>query len=71
MIKGDSLDGIDDGLFDKNLVAGDNWGYIPLNEPMINPAAESIILNLLQVKEKDLRKVLAGEMTLEEAQAAK
>lgn len=71
MIKGDSLDGIDDGLFDKNLVAQNGWGYIPLKEPMINPAAESIILNLLQIKEKDLRRVLAGEITLEEARQAK
>lgn len=67
MIKPDSLEGVDDGLFDKNLVAHNSWGFIPLSEPMVNPAAEGIVLNLLGMKQKDFRKVLAGEMPISEA----
>lgn len=69
MIKPDSLEGIADGLFDEHLVANNGWGYIKLDEPMVNPAAESHILQLLGIKEKDLRAVIAGTMTLEEAKA--
>lgn len=67
MIKPDSLEGVNDGLFDKNLVASNSWGFIPLSEPMVNPAAEGIVLNLLGMKQKDFRKVLAGEMNISEA----
>lgn len=67
MIKPDSLEGDDGGLFDKNLVAHNSWGFIPLSEPMVNPAAEPIVLQLLGLKEKDFRKVLAGEMDIDEA----
>lgn len=69
MVDGDSLEGVDGGLFDKNLVAGNSWGSIPLAEPMLNPAAEQIALHLLGMKEKDFRKVLAGEMDIDEARS--
>lgn len=71
MIKPDSLEGDDGGLFDKNLVAHNSWGFIPLSEPMVNPAAEPIVLQLLGLKEKDFRKVLAGEMDIDEARGSK
>lgn len=71
MIKPDSLEGDDGGLFDKNLVAHNSWGFIPLSEPMVNPAAEPIVLQLLGLKEKDFRKVLAGEMDIDEARGIK
>lgn len=67
MIKPDSLEGIADGLFDEHMVANNGWGYIKLDEPMLNPAAEPHVLQLLGIKEKDLRAVIAGKMTLEEA----
>lgn len=68
MIKTDTLEGIADGLFDEHLVANNGWGYIKLDEPTVNPAAESQVMQLLGIKQKDLRSVLAGHMTLKEAQ---
>lgn len=68
MIKGDSLEGIADGLFDPRLVALNGWGVIPLPNHFPNPAFENQIAQILGIKVKDMRNVIAGKMTLDEAQ---
>lgn len=67
-VKSDTLDPEDGGLFDPTLVALDKWGKITLPTHLPNPAMEGSICTVLGIKEKDLRKVLAGKMTLREAQ---
>lgn len=68
MMEGDSLEGIADGLFDPRMVALNKWGKITLPNKLPNPAFEGQIAQMLGIKEKDLRSVIAGEMTLKEAQ---
>ena len=67
MMNNDSLEGIADGLFDPRLVAMNKWGKIPLSTKLPNPAFEDQIAQMLGIKTKDMRKVIAGEMTLDEA----
>lgn len=59
------------GLFDSSIVAGNRWGRITLPTVMPNPAFEKQIQQLLGITNADMRKVIAGEMTLKEAQANK
>ena len=67
MMDGDSLEGIAEGLFDPRMVALNKWGYIPLRSKLPNPAFEPQIAQMLGIKEKDMRAVIAGEMTMAEA----
>lgn len=69
-VKSDTLDPEVGGLFDPTMVALDRWGKITLPTPLPNPAMEGSICTVLGIKEKDLRQVLAGKMTLREAQEA-
>lgn len=71
MMDGDSLEGVKDGLFDPRMVALNKWGKISLPTKLPNPAFEAQIAQMLGIKVKDMRKVIAGEMTLEEAQQDK
>lgn len=59
------------GLFDSSIVAGNKWGKITLPTVMPNPAFEKQIQQLLGITNADMRKVIAGEMTLKEAQSKK
>ena len=59
------------GLFDSSIVAGNRWGKITLPTIMPNPAFEKQIQQLLGITNADMRKVIAGEMTLKEAQSKK
>lgn len=59
------------GLFDSSIVAGNKWGKITLPSTMPNPAFEKQIQQLLGITNADMRKVIAGEMTLKEAQSKK
>ena len=63
-----TLEGLANGLFDEKLVALNKWGKINIPHPMPNPAFEKQICQLLGIKMADMRKVIVGEMTLEEAQ---
>jgi len=64
----DTLEPVAGGLFDPVLVGGGRWGAIDLDTPVPNPAFEKQIAQLLGVREKDVRRVVAGELDLEEAQ---
>lgn len=68
MVNTATLDSIEDGLFDQRLVAGNRWGKVTLDTPMPNPAFEKQICQMLGIKQADMRKIIAGEMTIEEAQ---
>lgn len=59
------LEPIPHGLFDPAITGGNKFGYIALPSRLPNPAAESVIMKLLGLTEKDLRSVLAGEKELE------
>ena len=59
------------GLFSPQLVAGDRWGKITLPTVLPNPAFEKQIMQILNITAADMRKVIAGEMTLKEAKANK
>jgi DNA-directed RNA polymerase subunit beta len=52
------------GLFDSTLTTGNRWGYIPLPEPMPNPAGVEALRTLMGWTHKDLHAVLAGEKDL-------
>ena len=54
------------GLFDPVLVGGARWGKIPLPEPVPNPAFEKQIAQLLGIRQKDVRRIVAGEVNLED-----
>lgn len=69
-VKSDTLEPEEGGLFDPTMVALDRWGKITLPSKMPNPAMEGSICTVLGIREKDLRRVLAGDMTLKEAQEA-
>lgn len=56
------------GLFDPEVVAGRKWGKITLPVPVPNPAFEKTIQQLLGITGQQLRDVLAGKLTLEDAQ---
>lgn len=66
-VKSDTLDPEEGGLFDPTMVALGKWGKIPLSTHLPNPAMEGSICTVLGIKEKDMRAVLAGKMTLKEA----
>ncbi len=53
-----------DGLFSPPITGGQSWGYIKLPHPVPNPAAETMILKLLGLTEKQFRSILAGEAEL-------
>jgi hypothetical protein len=71
MIDTATLENIEGGLFDPRMVALNKWGKISIKHPMPNPAFEKQICQLLGIKMADMRKVIAGEMTLDEAQSNK
>lgn len=68
MVNPVTLDSIEGGLFDAKMVANNKWGKITLDQHLPNPAFEKQICQLLDIKVADLRKIIAGEMTIEEAQ---
>lgn len=68
MVDPSSLANLKDGLFDDALVSTGRWGKITLPTKLPNPAAESQIQLLLGITNSQLRSIIAGEMTLEEAQ---
>ena len=68
MVNTSTLASIEDGLFDSRMVAGNRWGKVTLDAPMPNPAFEKQICQMLGIKQADMRKIIAGEMTIEEAQ---
>jgi len=55
------------GLFDPVSFGSGRWGYMELPEPVPNPAFEKQVALLLGIRNKDLRRIIAGEITLEEA----
>lgn len=67
LVNPDTMESIPGGLFDPHLIAGDKWGKITLPTVYPNPAFEKQIAQLLNIKQKDLRKIIAGEMTMDEA----
>ena len=46
------------GLFDPVLTREQSWGHITLPVPIINPAYEKVILDLLGLKSKELDEIL-------------
>ena len=68
MVDTATLENVEGGLFDPKLVALNKWGKISIKHYMPNPAFEKQICQLLGIKLTDMRKIIAGEMTLEEAQ---
>lgn len=64
-----TLEAAPGGLFSEELVSGNRWGKITLPQALPNPAFETQIQQLLGITNADMRKVIAGEMTLEEAQS--
>jgi DNA-directed RNA polymerase subunit beta len=66
MLDLNSMEPIAGGLFDPVLVGGGRWGEIPLDEPVPNPVYEDKIAALLGVTKKNLLRVLAGDVNLEE-----
>lgn len=71
MVDTATLENVEGGLFDPKLVALNKWGKISIKHHMPNPAFEKQICQLLGIKLTDMRKIIAGEMTLEEAQENK
>lgn len=68
MVDPATLESVDGGLFDPSLVSTDRWGKIPLPTVIPNPAFEKQIQQLLGITNANMRRVLAGDITLEEAQ---
>lgn len=71
MVDPESLASAPGGLFMEELVSGNRWGKITLPTALPNPAFEQQIQTLLGITNADMRKVIAGEMTLKEAQEKK
>lgn len=69
MLDLNTMEPIAGGLFDPSLVGSNKWGYVDLDQPMPNPAFEDQIAQLLGITRKNFRRVMDGDMTLEEAQA--
>lgn len=59
-----TLDPVKGGLFDPAVVGTNRWGKIKLPFAVPNPAFEPAVRNLLGLKEKELRAILAGKMEL-------
>lgn len=55
------------GLFDPSIVAGNRWGKITLPHRLPNPAFEKQIQQLLGITNADMRKVISGQLTLDQA----
>lgn len=68
LVRPDNLEPEAGGLFDPKLVALGKWGKISLPCKLPNPAMESQIALMLGVKISDLRRVIAGEVDLEDVQ---
>ena len=60
----DTLNPVKGGLFDAALTGLNSWGYIKTPHPVINPAAESIVMKLLGLTEKQYNRIIAGEEDL-------
>ena len=60
----DTLAPVRGGLFDNSLTGANSWGYIKTPHPVINPAAETVVMKLLGLTEKQYNKVLSGEEDL-------
>ena len=58
---------MDGGLFGKDIFgpAGDQWGYIPLEEPLPNPAMADSLRRILDMSLKDYEAVAEGRQELE------
>jgi DNA-directed RNA polymerase subunit beta' len=66
-VRGDSLQEIDGGLFDRRITGGhngDKWGHIQLTEPMPNPVFEEPIRTLLGLTSAKFEDVIAGREKL-------
>lgn len=62
-----TLQPIRGGLFDSRLLSKtDAWGKITLPEPVINPAYEDGVRNLLGLSKKELNAIMRGEAELPE-----
>lgn len=59
-----TMEPVKNGLFDPALTGGASWGKITLPHPIPNPAAETAILRLLGLTEKQYRDVIAGTAEL-------
>lgn len=59
-----TLHPIKGGLFDDTLSFTNSWGHISLDHPVPNPAFEDSIRKLLNLKEADLRDIIAGKKDL-------
>ncbi len=69
LVDPDTLEPVKGGLFDPALVGvGDKWAKISLASPIPNPAFEKQIQQLLGITNAQLRTVLTGELTQDEAQ---
>jgi DNA-directed RNA polymerase subunit beta len=56
------------GLFDPAMVGAKRWGYVPLHEPMPNPAAADTLRALLGLNQREFEEVLAGRKSLNDIQ---
>lgn len=65
----ETLEPVPGGLFDPLLVGAGRWGVAELGTHVPNPAFEKQIAQLLGIREKDVERIVAGELTLQEAQA--
>jgi DNA-directed RNA polymerase beta subunit len=66
-VKGDTVDEIDGGLFDRGLTGGhggNRWSHIDLHEPIPNPIMEEPIRRLLGLTGKQYLEVIAGTREL-------
>ena len=50
------------GLFDPAIFGqnGDQWAYIPVDEPILNPVMDDVVCNFLNLKKAELDEVIAG-----------
>ena len=67
MVNPNTLEPEAGGLFDPALVGNDQWAHITLPEAVPNPAFEKQIALLLGIRVKDVRRIVEGDVTLEEA----
>jgi len=66
-VRGDTMQEIDGGLFDRRITGGhngDKWGHIQLIEPMPNPVFEEPIRTLLGLTSAKFEDVIAGREKL-------
>ena len=69
LVDSKTLEPVPGGLFDPVLVGGGRWGQISLDDPVPNPLFEKQIAQLLGIRLADVRRIIAGELSVEEAQA--